>query len=427
MSVYSIKSTGFAGAMKLHIPYDVPTPTATYSVAQDGSAQQGSNVSSGYHMGSSIAETTQFIVIGCPNYTHSGKTAAGGVFLFEKVVNSIVERQLFTSSFPEDNGHFGYSVALSDSILVVGAPHEGSGKGAVYTWWRNPNTGIWEENFKHPYDTDNSVDIPDALLETSGNFGHAVAVSNDILVVGAPEAYGSNGSSTRYGAVYVYKWHLYSRRWELKNKLQPSNTFDGGKFGFALSLDSNMGIAVGTPNETVNGVMGSGAVYVYFPSNESWAQTTRLIPNTDVENGQFGHAIDFQAGKLLIGAPGWANGGSAFYYTGYWDNFSLVSELHSSDVTITSTDNQGISVSQDTLNNILYIGNSKNESNKGCVYAWEISHGEVVPAVTHKLVSNDVNSGDEFGSAVYGNPSTLTVGSPKKGTSAGFWYTFKKS
>lgn len=436
MSVYKIQSTGFSGAMTLHLPQETPVPSASYSLTQNGSAQQASNISSGYMLGQSIAETAQFIVMGCPYYNHSGKTAAGAVILFEKVGANIVERQVFISKYPQDNGHFGWSVALTDSILAVGAPHEGNGCGAVYTWWLNPATLTWVENYFVPYDTDNSVDIPDAALETSGNFGYSVQVSNDILVVGAPEAFGVGGG-TRFGAAYVYKWHMYSRRWEFKNKLLASNPQDAVKFGFAVSLDSDLGIAVSAPEENVGSDNMAGAVYIYYPSNESWTETARLTSTNTEQNGLFGFSLDFQAGRLLIGSPG-SSGGAAYYWFGYWDNWTQCSVLKASnssnsvphelvDPAVTSNDNQGYSVSQDTFNGILYVGNPNHDNGKGCVYAYEISHGEVVPAITSKIQPTGILVGDNFGKCVYGSPDRLTASSPNKAGNSGFWYTFKKS
>ena len=90
---------------------------------------------------------------------------------------------------------------------------------------------------------------PDGALGDA--FGRSVAMSGDTLVVGA------NGDDERgldAGAAYVYR-RVSSGRWELRQKLVPSELLDGDFFGWSVDVDGDA-IVVGAPGDRrdVNGV-----------------------------------------------------------------------------------------------------------------------------------------------------------------------------
>ena len=81
--------------------------------------------------------------------------------------------------------NFGYSVAISGSTAVVGAPFKNSNKGTVYVFTHSGST--WSKQAE--------LTASDAF--PGADFGFSVAISGSTLVVGA---YGKNSGT---GAAYV--------------------------------------------------------------------------------------------------------------------------------------------------------------------------------------------------------------------------------
>lgn len=87
---------------------------------------------------------------------------------------------------------FGFSVALSDEAIVVGAPtHSGSGQraGAAYVFERR--AGVWSQTAR----------LTASDVSPGMGFGHSVAISGDTIVAGVHV----NEDGTHPGAAYVFE------------------------------------------------------------------------------------------------------------------------------------------------------------------------------------------------------------------------------
>ena len=96
---------------------------------------------------------------------------------------------------PQDNAHFGQSVAISGDTVVIGAHMEDGGgldRGAAYIFARNQGGADDWEQVKRLTASD-----PD----DGDNFGSSVAISGDTLVVGADLK--DDGGINR-GAAYLF-------------------------------------------------------------------------------------------------------------------------------------------------------------------------------------------------------------------------------
>jgi hypothetical protein len=169
---------------------------------------------------------------------------------------------------------FGTSVALAGDTLAIGAPGEASaatgvngnqadnsalgfGSGAVYVFMGTG--GIWSQQ---------------AYLKASNtgafdNFGGSLALSGDILAVGAigeaSTATGIGGnqadnSAFNRGAVYVFT--RTGGIWSQQAYVKAPNTGVGDVFGTSVALEGGS-LAGGARFEGDFATFSSGAVYVY--------------------------------------------------------------------------------------------------------------------------------------------------------------------
>ncbi len=186
-------------------------------------------------------------------------------------------------------GHFGAAVAISadGTIILVGAPADSSGAGAVWAFSRSGST----------------VSQAGAPLrgtgETgAGEFGTAVALSTagDAALVGGP------GDDAGTGAVWAFG--RTGEEWTPQGgKLVSSHSAAGAQAGSAVAIAAGGGRAlVGAPTPD-----GEGAVYTFTREGESWSEGPALAaPAGESSLDRFGAsvALSGEGTTALVGAPG---------------------------------------------------------------------------------------------------------------------------
>lgn len=192
---------------------------------------------------------------------------------------------------PTQGEGFGAALALDGDTLVVGASTadvEGREKqGAAVIFTRDAG-GQWQP-VKRLTVTDGAA---------FDEFGSAVAVQGDVVVVGAPYAESAAGA-TDQGAAYVFARNEGGPdNWGLVKKLAAG---DGGKFdnfGSALALHGDA-LFVTAPNHL------SGRVYHYrraLGGDNAWGEAQAIKDAQAREHDEFGSAVAFDGATLVVGA-----------------------------------------------------------------------------------------------------------------------------
>jgi FG-GAP repeat len=207
-----------------------------------------------------------------------GQPGANSVLVYERPLGSWV---LDTELFPlaGAGGSFGWAVEMSGNTIAVGNFFEDTAAtdaGAVYVFTRQG--GVWSQS-EHLVARD---------FEASANFGQAVALNGDLLVVGS--AYKDDVGSNS-GAVYVYSY-VAGSGWMLDEKLAPSGLTSEDRFGLSVDIDPTGSlIAVGAP------ASGAGRVYIFKKTMTGWAE---LSVHTGTSG--FGYSVSMGTGLLVAGA-----------------------------------------------------------------------------------------------------------------------------
>ena len=161
--------------------------------------------------------------------------------------------------------------------------------------------------------------------DAEDRFGHSIAVSGDLVVVGAmyeaSHATGVNGdqsdnSAPISGAAYVYR--RTGGVWSQEAYLKASNTEAGDQFGSAVAVSGNL-IAVAAENEqsqasglngdqSDNSLNSSGAVYLFEFAGGTWTQIEYIKASNTGNLDLFGRSLAFSGGVLVVGAPGEGSG-----------------------------------------------------------------------------------------------------------------------
>ncbi len=202
------------------------------------------------------------------------------------------------------NKYLGRSVAVSGDIMVVGA----DGSASVY--YRNSGgTNNW--GFVKKLTGDNGTFY----------FGGSVSISGDVIVVGSPwDSYDSAGNNYANAAGSAYVFYRNSggaNNWGLIKKLTGKGTngrFMNDYFGHSVSISGDV-IVVGARGQRYdsigNNVAGNaGAAYVFYRNSgglDNWGFVKKLTgKGTNGRNydDEFGYSVSISGDVIVAGARG---------------------------------------------------------------------------------------------------------------------------
>jgi gliding motility-associated-like protein len=242
--------------------------------------------------------------LGCISCSCSGLTS-GSAYVYYQNQGGANNWGLVKKITPSDGASsdgFGY-LDLDGDILVVGALNKSSCDGAVYVYYKNQGgTDNWGQVKK--ITPPNSSSLP--------TFGLGISISGDNLAVGS--YYESGG-----GYVYVYNKNQGGvNNWGLIKRFKGSTVSSGYWFSVAVALENDV-LVVGAGGNGSSG--GNGRAYV-FKQNQggtnNWGQTQILTASDGAYQDNYGAAIAIDQGRVVIGAnqndDGGSNSGSAYIF-----------------------------------------------------------------------------------------------------------------
>ncbi len=310
-----------------------------------------SDSSTSSYFGYSVAIDGNTIVIGA----YGWNTSKGKSYVFVKPTGGwqdMSENAALTPLAPFNAGQFGFSVSISGDVIAVGANMENSSKGAVYVFSK-PGSG-WSgslhegarltaadgastDRLGEAVSIDGSTIAAGAIYQDVGgtsnsgavyifvkpgsgwvnaaqtaklsttdkaandNFGKAVSIDGETLVVGA------DNKSTQSGAAYVFMrpgsgWSNANETVRLGYSMD--ELYD--HFGRSVSIDGNM-ILVGADGKSVFMNDKRGAAFLYVKPAGGWIngmiQRDRIYTTEGINGDQFGFAVDLENGTAVAGAP----------------------------------------------------------------------------------------------------------------------------
>lgn len=197
--------------------------------------------------GRGAAITDARVAVGAPD-AGPGAQNFGAVYIyrFDATLGFILEQRI--NATPEDaQDKFGFSVALDDGVILVGAPQDddlGAGAGGAHVFRFDGTDWQLEQKL-----------LPDDGAAGDA-FGRTVALSGDYAIIGAPDDDDSGGSS---GSVYVFEFD--GGTWTQVQKLAASDAGIGDHFGEAIGIDGDRAL-VGASNSD-DGGESAGSAYVF--------------------------------------------------------------------------------------------------------------------------------------------------------------------
>ncbi len=193
--------------------------------------------------GGSVALAGDLAVIGTPGQDGvAEETGAAYVFRFDSDTATWIEQAKLFASDGTPLDRFGWSVAVSEEVAVVGAHLDGPGSAYVFRY--DPKNSAWFEEQK--------------LVASGGapdDFGRAVAMDGDTVLIGS---WAADAVGPGYGAAYVYRYDPDNSQWSQDDMLVPDPGPWTAFFGFSVALDGDRAVC-GAHGEDQQ----RGAAYMY--------------------------------------------------------------------------------------------------------------------------------------------------------------------
>jgi hypothetical protein len=181
-----------------------------------------------------------------------------------------------------DNAYsFGSAVAISDNFIAIGAPEANSNIGAVYLFKKA--AGKWVTNSAQKV----------VISNFNGQFGTAIDLTDNMLAVGSP-----NFSNAR-GAVFFFNVQDPNM---MNTYFTAASSVGGDRMGTSVAISGNH-VAVGWPYATVNALERSGKVTFYEKVNGSFQFLPAGELTSFLADMLFGYSVALDGDACVIGAP----------------------------------------------------------------------------------------------------------------------------
>ena len=234
--------------------------------------------------GWSVAVSDSTIVVGAWPDDIGGNADQGSAYVFNRVGGSWIETEKLTASDGTAGDHFGWSVAVSGSTIIVGALSDKIGanffQGSAYVF--NRQGGGWVETQKLTGSDGRRFD----------QFGWSVAVSDSTVVVGATR-------SVFQGLAYVF--NRQGGRWVEEQKLIASDGGTSDEFGWSVAVS---GSTVVVSAISTNHFELQGSAYVFNRRGKSWVEEQKLNASDGAEFDEFGYSVAISGSTIVVSAPG---------------------------------------------------------------------------------------------------------------------------
>jgi hypothetical protein len=310
---------------------------------------------------------------------------------------SWVESLRLEASDGELPDQFGHAVALDGDTLLVGAFRDDAFRGSAYVFVWDGAT--WTEQAK--------LVAPDGLAEDY--FGYSVAIDGDTAALGAY----LRGSAK--GAVYMFV--RSGTTWSHQATLEAADVTAPDGFGVAVALEDDTVVATAYWDDSR-----AGSAYVFTRTGTTWTERARLVASDRVGGDNFGSAVALSGGTVAIGAAGDdSRTGATYVFTGSGGAWTQQAKITAADGVSSDAFGHTASLEGDTL----AIGAPGDDAARGSTYIVTRTSGSWTQQA--KITASNGVANDYFGSALSLDGDSLAVGAYVAAGYQGAAYVFSRS
>ncbi|MEA1920405.1 MAG: hypothetical protein U9N52_11225, partial [Campylobacterota bacterium] len=377
---------------------------------------QPSDIEADDYFANAVSMDGDFIVVGAIGEDTTA-SHAGSVYLFKRNSDtSVTQIAKIQAKDPTTDNAFGSSVSIKGVFIAVGAIGDdsiASGAGSAYLFKIKPDETL--------------VQIADKLTahdaEANDNFGNAIAIDGDYVVVGA---YREDTGSQSAGSAYVFnvepedKIYIYA---EPADQININESFRNSSFILDAASPS------GAVSYTLSGIDEGEMV---LNVNESIVPHNAILSFLNVSDYELPSDIgvdnSYEVDILLSDQNDVTNDRVMHKKLTVFDRYFFdIQRIEANDPDINDYFGSGVSMSGDMIA-ISAPSEDTQGFGAGSVYIYKKNSNHSVTLV-QKLQANDIEQGDAFGSSVDMDSEYLVIGAKyedETAVSAGAVYLYKK-
>ncbi len=232
----------------------------------------------------------------------------GTVYVYKNLSGNWTEQTQLFSLTAESNTNFGKAVAINGNYLIVGANND-----SAYIFYNN--AGNWEYQ--------NTIVADDDDAGQQELFGHSVAINDNFAVVGAIHKPYPDCN----GTIYIYQNN--SGNWTQLTQIMANDNNEGDIFGNSVAICGDT-IIVGAPRNNFNGTA-SGCAYIFSYQNNSWSQISKMVASDGQPVDRFGYDVAISGHSVLVGARAddapEINKGSAYVFDNFENPYTIIKNI----------------------------------------------------------------------------------------------------
>ncbi len=393
-----LDDTGASGAGSAYV-YDVSSGTPTVPVATLNNPGPAVEDFFGY----SVAISGTRVLVGAPG-DDTGASSAGSAYVYDLGSGTpTVPVATLNNPGPAASDFFSHSVAISGTRVVAGASSDDTGA---------TNTGS-----AYVYDVSSGTPtVPVATLNNPGptandNFGRSVAIFGTRVVVGG---YRDDTGASDAGSAYVYDLSSGTPTVPVATLSNPGPAVQDF-FGISVAISGTRVVVGAYGDDTGGGDAGSAYVYDLASGTPTVPVATLNNPAPSVGDN-FSYSVAISGTRVVVGDYGDNTGASAAGSAYVYDLSSGTPTVPVATLNNPSpamTDNFGYSVAISGTR--VVVGAWQDDAGKGdagSAYVYDLSTGTpTVPVAT--LNNPGPDYGDSFGTSVAIDGTTVAIGTPK--------------
>ena len=348
------------------------------------------------NFGWSVDVDGEFAIVGAPYDAEFG-TNAGVAYIFERdgCCSWIQKGKLHKSNSGADDYYFGYSVAISGDVAIVGA-----------NYGVNPKIYIFQKPVEGWQDLTESAKLSPPAGIGSATFGNVIDISGEYVVAGMRQS--SN----------IIFYEKPSGGWvDMTPTVYFHKDISGGGFGSSVSIDGPLAV-IGSPKENQN----TGCTYIY-KRDWNWGEQVRITASDGQTQDQFGQCVDLSDSLMIVGA---SDEKAAYIFRNNGNQWIEEQKL------VSPTGTPGFAAGYNGVaiqKNIALVGDilySNMSTSIGCIYSY--TFGSTGWSFSKQTILSDGGQYDRYGhSVVISGPYTI-VSAPDKdhinGLNAGAAYIY---
>lgn len=352
-------------------------------------------------------------IVGAPNADVGIAANAGAAYIFQRnqgggenwgLVKTIVHP--FGGA---ESDNFGWSVAVSGSRVMIGAPHRevvgNIDAGEIFIFERDTGgANNWGLIF-----TANSI-------QAGGRFGSSVAIGGDTAIAGSIKF--DVGASVNQGRASIYQFS--QNQFNFVRQITASDGAPGDFFGGSVSISGDL-IAVSAHFDDTGANVNQGAAYLFERNTggaDNWGEIKKLTAADGAANDFFGIAVALSGENVVVGAFAHDNGGktdqgAAYIFSrhaGGINQWGQVKKLRAADGASLDFFGNSVAIEGETV----VVGSSfdavSSNNSQGSAYIFQQNAGGAGNwGQVKKLAAADGAAYDFFGKSVALSGTTLLI------------------